>query len=192
MLIRCYYLSGRFPVTPNIIGTCKGNHGCTACAVKNNLGSSLEGLLYALGNFKISVSYMTLCFLIKVSYGQYTRKPFAFHWVLLSVLSVLIYFFLLSSVSPTWSSFAFVWTQYVISYPCLRLNIDTFNASSTYRDFSFNELTCASRTQDRRFYSNWCHRLNCDNDIVLDSFSGNLLVDLVTVLFRQKFPKFQL
>ena len=57
-------------MTPNIIGTCKGNHGFTACAVKNNLGSSLEGLLYALGNFKISVSYMTLCFLIKVSYGQ--------------------------------------------------------------------------------------------------------------------------
>ena len=61
----------------------------------------------ALEDSKKSLNY--ICFLIKLSFGPYTRNPFAlegYHWVMLSVLSLFILFPVVFSVA-FWSSFAY-------------------------------------------------------------------------------------
>ena len=52
---------------------------------------------YALEDFKKSLSHM--CFLIKFSYGPYTKKPFAGYHRLSRLLCLCLCYFLLSSVS---------------------------------------------------------------------------------------------
>ena len=63
-----------------------------------SLFNFLEDYVYALEDSKKSLGYI---FLIKLSYGPYTRNPFTlegYHWVVLSVLSLFILFPVVFSV----------------------------------------------------------------------------------------------
>ena len=75
-----------------------------------SLFNFLEGKVCFRG-FK-EITELHLFFLIKLSFGPYTRNPFAlegYHWVVLSVLSLFILFPVVFSVA-FWSSFAYART----------------------------------------------------------------------------------